>query len=70
MYTNNQLNKDRAAAKLSVYRLHCNVCRSLLSLSSESVTEVRTNIYVTSFGPVSDTDMVSILLLALIITAI
>ncbi|KAJ3588935.1 hypothetical protein NHX12_009788, partial [Muraenolepis orangiensis] len=23
----------------------------------ESVTEVRTNIYVTSFGPVSDTDM-------------
>ncbi|KAF7206085.1 gamma-aminobutyric acid receptor subunit alpha-3-like [Nothobranchius furzeri] len=26
----------------------------------ETVTEVRTNIYVTSFGPVSDTDMVSI----------
>uniref|UniRef100_A0A3B5L9Z1 Neurotransmitter-gated ion-channel ligand-binding domain-containing protein n=1 Tax=Xiphophorus couchianus TaxID=32473 RepID=A0A3B5L9Z1_9TELE len=26
----------------------------------ESVTEVRTNIYVTSFGPVSDTDMVSV----------
>uniref|UniRef100_A0A674NXE6 Gamma-aminobutyric acid type A receptor alpha3 subunit n=1 Tax=Takifugu rubripes TaxID=31033 RepID=A0A674NXE6_TAKRU len=25
----------------------------------ESVTEVRTNIYVTSFGPVSDTDMAS-----------
>lgn len=31
----------------------------LLCLPSESVTEVRTNIYVTSFGPVSDTDMVS-----------
>ncbi|CDQ90296.1 unnamed protein product [Oncorhynchus mykiss] len=29
----------------------------------ESVTEVRTNIYVTSFGPVSDTDMVSDILL-------
>jgi len=27
---------------------------------SESVTEVRTNIYVTSFGPVSDTDMVCV----------
>ncbi len=27
-------------------------------VQSESVTEVRTNIYVTSFGPVSDTDMV------------
>lgn len=26
---------------------------------SDSITEVFTNIYVTSFGPVSDTDMVS-----------
>lgn len=25
---------------------------------SDTVTEVKTNIYVTSFGPVSDTDMV------------
>ncbi|CAB1332914.1 unnamed protein product, partial [Coregonus sp. 'balchen'] len=32
-------------------------------LGAESVTEVRTNIYVTSFGPVSDTDMVSVILL-------
>lgn len=32
-------------------------------VKAESVTEVRTNIYVTSFGPVSDTDMVSVLLL-------
>lgn len=43
-----------------------------MCLPSESVTEVRTNIYVTSFGPVSDTDMVSInlfiFLLILIIT--
>lgn len=62
MYTNNQLNEDGAAAKLFVYRLDCDVLR-FLSLSSESVTEVRTNIYVTSFGPVSDTDMVSIIFL-------
>lgn len=27
---------------------------------SDAVTEVKTDIYVTSFGPVSDTDMVSI----------
>lgn len=33
---------------------------------SESVTEVRTNIYVTSFGPVSDTDMVCVFLLLLL----
>lgn len=28
-------------------------------LHSDAVTEVKTDIYVTSFGPVSDTDMVS-----------
>lgn len=28
----------------------------------DAVTEVKTDIYVTSFGPVSDTDMVSIIL--------
>lgn len=28
-------------------------------LYPDRVTEVKTNIYVTSFGPVSDTDMVS-----------
>lgn len=38
--------------------------------SSESVTEVRTNIYVTSFGPVSDTDMVSISFLSFLLTLI
>lgn len=59
MYTNNRLNKDWVAAKLSVDTLRWNVLWCLLSLPSESVTEVRTNIYVTSFGPVSDTDMVS-----------
>lgn len=37
----------------------------LLFLPAESVTEVRTNIYVTSFGPVSDTDMVSVFLLTI-----
>lgn len=36
-----------------------------LFVQSESVTEVRTNIYVTSFGPVSDTDMVCVFLLLL-----
>ena len=41
-----------------------------LCLSTESVTEVRTNIYVTSFGPVSDTDMVSIILFILLLTLI
>lgn len=31
------------------------------SLFSDRVTTVKTDIYVTSFGPVSDTDMVSLL---------
>lgn len=74
-YTNNRLNADEAAAKLSEYRLPWNVspCFCLFfPPSSESVTEVRTNIYVTSFGPVSDTDMVSVSLLPLLrlITAV
>lgn len=43
---------------------------SVSSLSSESVTEVRTNIYVTSFGPVSDTDMVSMSLFSFLLTLI
>lgn len=34
-------------------------CFSIL-FHSDAVTEVKTDIYVTSFGPVSDTDMVSI----------
>ncbi|KAI4882502.1 hypothetical protein NFI96_018898, partial [Prochilodus magdalenae] len=39
--------------------LKCNLVASCsIGFRSESVTEVRTNIYVTSFGPVSDTDMV------------
>lgn len=50
--------------KQSAYRGQRWLCSTvscfLLCLSSESVTEVRTNIYVTSFGPVSDTDMVSV----------
>lgn len=29
------------------------------ALSTENVTEIKTNIFVTSFGPVSDTEMVS-----------
>lgn len=41
-----------------------------MSLPSESVTEVRTNIYVTSFGPVSDTDMVSVFLFSFLLTLI
>lgn len=70
MYTNNQLNKDGATAKLFLWRLYCNVSSFLLSVPSESVTEVRTNIYVTSFGPVSDTDMVSAFLLYLLLSLI
>lgn len=33
---------------------------SFLSLLAEKVTEIKTNIFVTSFGPVSDTEMVRI----------
>lgn len=31
---------------------------SILSIVTEKVTEIKTNIFVTSFGPVSDTEMV------------
>ena len=38
--------------------IFCSSGLSFLFFSSDRVTEVTTNIYVTSFGPVSDTDMV------------
>lgn len=44
---------------LSEGRTFMTRCFSAL-FHSDAVTEVKTDIYVTSFGPVSDTDMVSI----------
>lgn len=42
-------------------RKHCFMTVYFSTLfHSDAVTEVKTDIYVTSFGPVSDTDMVSI----------
>lgn len=50
--------------------MSANICRSGLFFASfapfisplptENVTEIKTNIFVTSFGPVSDTEMVSL----------
>lgn len=63
------LAQTKQQRELPEYRLCWNVSPVLLSLCcflTESVTEVRTNIYVTSFGPVSDTDMVSVSLLPLL----
>lgn len=57
MYANNRLNAAKDGFLLKLFPVCC--CVS----PPESVTEVRTNIYVTSFGPVSDTDMVSLLFL-------
>lgn len=62
MYTNSEFNKAELQQS-SLFTDWTEMCScSLLSPLSESVTEVRTNIYVTSFGPVSDTDMVSMCL--------
>lgn len=50
-------------ALLSCVALNCEQrpWREPVSAVSERITQVRTDIYVTSFGPVSDTEMVSVL---------
>lgn len=42
---------------MSALEAHCVLC-----FLTEKVTEIKTNIFVTSFGPVSDTEMVRITL--------
>lgn len=55
---------SRISALLFDIQQHCKLFHYLsltlhCSLSTENVTEIKTNIFVTSFGPVSDTEMVS-----------